>query len=261
MRYFFGKYAWVIFWCLLSLVLLILAFTSRQNAFFKIGAASSLFASLVYLLNSFDVLTKPLRIVVSLVLALGVAGITSLDYKSIKEPVEFENVKDKRFEQVVQYLKDIRAMQLAYKSANGVFTKNFDTLMSFVKYDSMPFVRMVGDRPDTLSEMDALKMGLISRDTILEPVFPNLFTDKYMSERNPRVPFNVDSLPYIPFSGGKMYDMDAGEIVKNNVPVKVFQVVAPNEALFKDQKKRYYEDLKNMQVGSMVDPTTSGNWE
>jgi hypothetical protein len=261
MKYFFGKYGWVMFWCFFSLVLLILAFSSRQNTYFIIGASASLFASLVYLLNSFDILTKPLRLVVSLLLAAGVIGIISLDFKSIKEPVDFEIVKSKRTEYVVQNLKDIRSMQLAYKSANGQYTASFDTLINFIKYDSMPFVRMVGDRPDTLSEIEALERGLISRDTILEPVLSNLFTEKYMKERNQRIPFSIDSLRYIPFSEGKEYQMKSGEVVKNNVVVKVFEVVTPREHLFQDQKERYYADLKNLQVGSMVDPTTSGNWE
>ena len=72
-------------------------------------------------------------------------------------------------------------------------TGSWDTLIHFIKYDSLRNVRKIGELTDSmidagLTERRALQRGLIIRDTIRVPVLGAIF-DKS---------FNADQLQYIP---------------------------------------------------------------
>ena len=54
-------------------------------------------------------------------------------YKSVNAPIEFKKVKQERFTQVINRLKDIRNAQEAYKTVNNKFAKDFATLIEFVE--------------------------------------------------------------------------------------------------------------------------------
>ena len=75
------------------------------------------------------------------------------------------------YKRQIQRLKDIRTAQDAYKSIHGVYTSSFDTLIHFVKYDSLKTVRAIGELSDDqleqgMTEQEALRKGIIIRDTI-----------------------------------------------------------------------------------------------
>jgi len=57
-----------------------------------------------------------------------------------------------------------------------------------------------------------------------------------------------------------MFDFEAGTIERNNLIVQVFQVTAAREKVLKGLNKRLITLEKDLKVGSMTDPTTSGNW-
>ncbi len=69
-------------------------------------------------------------------------------------------------------------------------------------------------------EKEAIKKGLIIRDTIRINVKDSLFGDKYI----------VDSIKYIPFSNGKIFTLGAGEVeTGSKLKVKVFEAKAPSK--------------------------------
>ena len=53
-------------------------------------------------------------------------------YKSVNGPIEFKKVRKERFQAVINKLKDIRDAQEAYKSVNGKYAANFNSLIQFV---------------------------------------------------------------------------------------------------------------------------------
>ncbi len=53
-------------------------------------------------------------------------------YSSINGPIKFNQVKNDRYTQVIDRLKDIRTAQIAHKDVNGFYANNFDSLVSFV---------------------------------------------------------------------------------------------------------------------------------
>lgn len=163
-------------------------------------------------------------------------------YESIAEPIRFEKEKTKRYAKVIDRLKDIRTAQIAFKDVYGRYTGDFDTLISFLKNDSLPVVRAIGNVPDTMTEKQALELKLIIRDTIRIPVLDTLFGSKYP----------VDSIRIVPFTNTP-FKMKAGEIeTGSKVVVKVFEAVdaAP------------FDPAKVLQVGSVTEANNNaGNWE
>ena len=71
--------------------------------------------------------------VISVVLCLGVIALSIWLYNCIMRPVKFENEYNKRSDEVVAKLKDIRVIQETYRMAKGEFCNNFDTMMAFLK--------------------------------------------------------------------------------------------------------------------------------
>ena len=56
-------------------------------------------------------------------------------------------------------------MQTAYKRTKGVFADNFENLIEFLEFDSIPIIKAIGETPDSLTDSQALQLGIISRDT------------------------------------------------------------------------------------------------
>ncbi len=210
---------------------------------------------------------KKLKIPIIAVLLILIVGFTYVDYNSIAKPIAFNKEKAKRYAKVITRLKDIRTAQVAYKERYKNFTGNFDSLINFVKYDSLLLVRNMGSYnedtlteqkaielgiilrklPDTLTAERAVEMGFVVRDTIKVAVLDSIFPKNYP----------IDSLKYIPYTNKIEFKLGAGTIITGDtatggVKVKVFEAVdvAPFDI---------YDTLK---VGSLTEANNnSGNWE
>jgi hypothetical protein len=170
---------------------------------------------------------------ISIILTVAILVLSFFIIRGIVLPIQFNKEKKYRYGFVIQKLKDIRTAQMAYKSVNGKFTADFDSLISFVKTGQFTLIKQIGNEEDSLA--------VLVRDTILIPVRDSIFAPGYP----------VDSLPFVPFGEGAKFEMKAGEIEKGKVMVKVFEVV--DTAPF---------DLKQvLRVGSMTEPSNAGNWE
>ena len=58
--------------------------------------------------------------------------------------------------------------------------------------------------------------------------------------------------------------MDAGKVTINDVTVPVFEAAAPDTLIFHDMiddYDRYIEKDHVLKVGSLTEPTLSGNWK
>lgn len=221
-----------------------------QNSAFLIGCGAFFGIGVISLLNALGIISGVLNKVLMVVLILGAVGLASLDYKSIKDPVDFMNEKDRRYAYVIQGLKNIRTAEIAYKAARGTYTNSYDSLLNFIKTDSFKVVKAIGMVPDTLTEAQALEMGLVSRDTIPFSVQDSIFGQRYQTD-DYHGKFILDSLPYVPFGGGAKYKLETGEIERGSVSVPVFEAT--------DSKP--FDKKQVLKVGSLSDPSTSGNWE
>ena len=205
-----------------------------------------------------------LRIILSLV----IIGLGYALYQSIQTPIEFRQVKQQRYEATIQKLKDIRKAQLAYKDEHGKFTGSFDTLINFIKTDSLSVVKAIGRIPDSLleqgmTEQQALREGIISRDTIRVAIKDSLF----------RQEFKADELWRVPHTDNDSFQLGATTVESGNVQVQVFEAKVHNNVLLYDQNKQLLINLNErmekklnkfpgVKVGDLEQPNNNaGNWE
>lgn len=225
------------------------------------------------------------KVKIGLEIAMGIVSVLLvwLIVRSISQPVKFNKQKDYRSEVAVQRLKDIRTLQVAFKSANGRFTSSIDSLKDFYLNGKMDVVKQVGSKDDSLAmaKTEALrKKGL--KDADLLKLYENGETGLVFSINQPiatkeaifldRTDFVPDSLNFIPFSGGKKIIMHATIKPVSGVNVPLFEAKIPYPALLKGLDEQLIINLKaerdnqnkynGLQVGSIDAPNNNaGNWE
>ncbi|MCL2727690.1 MAG: hypothetical protein FWD56_04835 [Bacteroidales bacterium] len=178
---------------------------------------------------------------------------------NISKPVRFHQEVKKREVLVVDRLKDIRTLQVAYKTKYGKFTSSLDTLIDFYKLDSIVIVRQVGSMDDSL----AVAQKRVFRDSIKIPVRDTLIK---------RAAFVADSIRWVPYSGGKEFLMEAVIRTVSGVPVPLFEAYTPWEYVLTGMDRQLIVNLKadnksmnrypGLKVGSIESPNNNaGNWE
>ena len=183
-------------------------------------------------------------------------------YKSINSEVEFQKLAKVRIAENIQKLKDIRAVQISYKNKYKGFSDDFDSLLVFMNYDSVAVVKSEGEAPDSLTELQAVQAGLISRDTIYIAAKSHIFNEDYLTTRNEKFPLNIEQLRYIPYTADKSYEIDAGSVEKGEVIVQVFEVSAKygDVLIGLDAENKKYDLSSFLRVGSMSEASLNGNW-
>lgn len=229
-------------------------------------------------------MNKTVKTILSVVLLFVIAGLVYLIVDSVMQPVNFNKQKDARQAVAVQRLKDLRTLQTAYKSVNGKFTADFDSLAAFYNEGKMEVVMQVGSRDDSLAVANTERLRKQNRKITDKELYEHYLKGERIvcSIKNEipvrdtlfrsRTDFNVDSLKYIPFSGKQPVIMDA--IVKevSGVKVPLFEAKMPYRALLKglDNQLRINLDAEcenqnryeGLQVGSITAPNNNaGNWE
>ncbi|MGQ1788470.1 MULTISPECIES: hypothetical protein [unclassified Saccharicrinis] len=209
-----------------------------------------------------------MKTVIQIVLVLAIIALAYLCVDSIQRPIRFIKEHKLRSEAVINNLKDIRTAQVAYKSLYDKFTGSFDTLIDFVKHDSLKLVKKEGSLSDSLleegwTEEKALKVGMIKRDTILVSVLDSLFGKKYP----------IDSLRYVPFTDNEQFAMGAGIVeTGSGVKVQVFEAKVHNNIYLNGLEQQEIDNLSDktlklerypgLKVGSLTETNNNaGNWE
>jgi len=195
--------------------------------------------------------------VIKVVLGIIIVVLAYLIYESIMRPVRFNAATASREDKVVQRLIDLRTSQLFYKRQHNKFTGSFDTLLTFLKKGEIPVVRMIPDPNDTtFTKTISDTLGFVK-------VADSLFS------RRPN--FVIDSLRYIPFSNGDIFELAAGEIDRGGIKVSVYEIKAPYTTYMKGldrqlvinltKSKQDIDKYPGLKVGSLEEPSTDGNWE
>ncbi len=202
------------------------------------------------------------RAILHIVLIAGILVLAYLVYNSIHQVTSFNNEEKYRRKVVVEKMKYIRDIQSAYKSKYKKYSSSWDTLMHFIREDSLPLVLKEGNVPDTLTEKQALEMGIVKRDTSFISAKDSLFHPKEHD-------FKLEQIPLIPFSSrsGKVpadsFELQAGIIERSNIEVPVFELVAPKKSYLKGMNEELIarDESIDLRLGSMEEATTDGNWE
>ena len=182
-------------------------------------------------------------------------------YNSINSEVEFQQVAKVRVAENVQKLKDLRQVQIAYKKVNNTYSNNFESLIDFLENDSMAIVKAIGETPDSLTDAQALDLGIISRDTAYVLAKETVFDEAYLSSRNEKFPLDLSALTTVPHSD-QNYSVDAGMVEKGKVVVQVFEISTTYGAVFTglDAENKSFELGNLLKVGSMDEASLNGNW-
>ena len=182
-------------------------------------------------------------------------------YNSINSEVEFQQVAKVRVAENVQKLKDLRQVQIAYKKVNNTYSNNFESLIDFLENDSMAIVKAIGETPDSLTDAQALELGIISRDTAYVLAKETVFDEAYLSSRNEKFPLDLSALTTVPHSD-QNYSVDAGMVEKGKVVVQVFEISTTYGAAFTglDAENKSFELGNLLKVGSMDEASLNGNW-
>ena len=195
--------------------------------------------------------------IINIALAVIALVLVYLVYRSISEPVVFENTRKEREIQVVQNLKDIRSTQILFKQTYNRYTGSFDSLIEYVKTGELPVVNIVADPNDTTFTKTI-------NDTVgYVKVIDSLF--------GKRENFDINSIRVVPFSQGEEFELQAGYIKRGGLKVAVFEAKTPYSAYLWDldhqrvnNLRAEQEDLEKyagLKVGSMDEASTNGNWE
>lgn len=209
-----------------------------------------------------------MRAVINILLTVVIIILAYLLYESIMDPIRFNNERDKREAAIKERLIDIRSAQVLYRSKYGKYTGSFDTLIGFIKYDSLPVVFRQGQLTDEmvakgLTEREALRQKLIVRDTSFMPITDSVFSIRYP----------IDSIRFVPFTGGAQFEMAAGSVeTGSKVVVQLFEASVLNNVFLQGLDKQLiinYNALRKeitgfpgMRVGNVTEPNNNaGNWE
>jgi hypothetical protein len=208
-----------------------------------------------------------MKLVIQLLLWIVIGVLGYLTFNAVYEPIEFNKVKEARYQKVIDKLKDIRKAQLAHKQVTGVFAGDFDNLIKFI--DTAEYT--VTQRRDT---------------TVLDEEYKKTYgVDQYKSQTI------VDTLGYVPvkdsiFKNSSRYkemmyvpttdkkakfEIESGKINKNDTEISVFEVKVSKDVILNDLDKDLLMQEKQVisvdgvngeyiQIGSMTEINTNGNW-
>ncbi|MCK5857344.1 MAG: hypothetical protein KAG64_07635 [Bacteroidales bacterium] len=204
------------------------------------------------------------RVAIQVVLLIAVVFLTFKIYSSIMEPVRFKSVIAQREDVIKQRLSYIKTLEIEYKKINSDYTSSFDTLIDFYNNGLMPLVLKHGSVPDTLTELQALEMGLITRDTTHIAIKDTLFIGL--------ADFNINKIRFVPFTHNKKkFGLKSGYVMRANFKLPVFEVRCEMKDYLSDIEQQELllneiniiideEKFPGLILGSLEEPSTDGNW-
>jgi len=218
---------------------------------------------LVFLIDRF----LPQKVKPVLVILFGILSIF-LGYKiydSINAPIEFNKVRNERFAKVINKLKDIRDSQEAYKTVNGKYANDFESLIKFIDTGNYTITTQ---RDSSFMRYDRVYQIEMQQDTVIidtlgtVKVKDSLFgaDDRYKTMMN---------VPYA--QNDEKAETKADIIDKNGYTAPVFEAKVKKNVVLYDQpqdlveKENSYQSVEEVngteiKVGSLTDVSTNGNW-
>jgi hypothetical protein len=211
-----------------------------------------------------------MRRVIQILFVLIIIILGYLIVESIMEPIRFNKEVEVRESATIKKLIEIRDAQKAYKDIYKRYTGSFDTLIAFLDTGSFAVIKAIGTIPEEwleqygfeLAREKALIDGVISRETTLVPVLDSLFGKDFVA----------DSLRYVPYTDGVVFNMKSGEILtSSNLIVQVVEVSAMYDDLLNGLDRQLIANYKDermkivgfagVKFGSLEEGTLTGNWE
>ena len=195
--------------------------------------------------------------IVQIVLVLAVIILGYNLYEIIQEPIRYEKIKTKRYDQIKMRLEQIRDVQKAYRAEYSEFAPDLNSLIAFVDTGRQTIIER---KDSTFVYYDEVYLKDREKDTIITRVigYRNIKESLFDESFDPTV------LRYIPFTDNKEFQMQSDKLTVNDIVVPVFEARASNKDIFEDIFDDYDQFIDSeyaLKVGSLTEPTLSGNWK
>jgi len=186
-------------------------------------------------------------------------------YNSIDAPIEFNKVKNERYLKVIERLKDIRNAQVAFKSVNGIYSDNFDSLVNFIETGQFTIIEK---RDSSYMQYDRVYRIDMLREVIVVDTLGFVSVKDSLFKNDNR----YKDLALVPIDGiDEKFSIKADIIDKNGYNVPVFEVKVSKDVILFDQNKDLLMQEKEtvsvdgvngpaLVLGSLEDVSTNGNW-
>ena len=216
---------------------------------------------IVWLIDKF--VPKKVKPILNLLLWALIIFLGYITFNSVYDEIKFNQLKDKRYQVVVDRLIDIQKAELAYKKVNGTYTDKYENLIRFVDTAQIPVTQR---RDVTVLDEEATRRfgGVEMYKTVVE-----IDTLRFYSVK--------DSL----FKGINYKDMASVGVGKEGAKftlkagtlddISVFEASVDKSIILYDQNKNLVEKEKQtvsvdgvngpiISVGSMNEIKSTGNW-
>tara|TARA_A100001011_G_scaffold399623_1_gene509177 strand:- start:339 stop:1004 length:666 start_codon:yes stop_codon:yes gene_type:complete len=186
-------------------------------------------------------------------------------YNSIDAPIEFNKVKNERYQKVIERLKDIRNAQVAFKSVNGIYSDNFDSLVNFIETGQFTIIEK---RDSSYIQYDRVYRIDMLREVVVVDTLGFVSVQDSLFKNDNR----YKDLALVPIDGvDEKFSINADIIDKNGYNVPVFEVKVSKDVILFDQNKDLLMQEKEtvsvdgvngpaLVLGSLEDVSTNGNW-
>ena len=186
-------------------------------------------------------------------------------YRSVTGPIEFDKVKKERFAEVIDRLKDIRNSQEAYRTVNGRYANDFQSLVAFVDTGNYTITQQ---RDSSYMEFDRVyQIDMLREVTIIDTLgFVSVKDSLFGADDRYKQMMNV---PYA--SNNEKFTMKADIVEKSGYKAPVFEAKGaksvglgdqPKDLLSRENAQVSVEEVNGteIKVGSLTEVSTSGNW-
>jgi hypothetical protein len=292
----FKKYSVPGLFFIMGVVLFITGATGEQNTMFMISSIMMFMAGALSILYSTGTFKSTL-----LYLFGGLAGVAAiatlyLSFNSVKDTSTYMKNYELCKGKSIRNLEDIRFVQKAYAEKNGVYAKDWETLIDFVKNGTVPYVESEGSVPgrrineaerDYLIQFGLYKKGQaidfnmtekeayylskwancpedlkgFRRDTIQRSLYDMKFKSQAYVDSRIKAgygKFYADSLPLIPFTGGReKWKMETQDSLMIGEDRMPAMMVSGKIPFAKIQGTATEE----LSFGTLSSPDLIGNWE
>ena len=209
-------------------------------------------------------ISKYMRIIKSILWVLIIVFAYKV-YGSINGPIEFNKVKNERYLKVIDKLKDIRNAQIAFKSVNGIYSDNFDSLISFI--DTAQYT-LIQKRESSFLEYDrTFRIDMLREVVVIDTLGFASVKDSLFGNSN-----RYKNMASIPIDGvDENFKIKSDVIDKNGYNVPVFEVRVSKDVVLFDQNRDLLKQEKGLMsvdgvngpdivLGSLSEVSTNGNW-
>ena len=186
-------------------------------------------------------------------------------YSSINSPINFNKVKTERYKKVINRLKEIRTAQIAYKDVNGIYSDNFDSLVSFIENG---IFTLIEKRDSSFLEYNrTYRIDMLKEVIVIDTLGTVSVKDSLFKDND-----NYKLMSQIPIEGvDEKFTINSQIINKNNYKVPVFEVkVSKNIILYDQDDFLVSQENETISVdgvngseiilGSLSDVSVNGNW-